>query len=1132
MQLGIERNLPDLNGLHSRLETFSTLIYDCLPRAEEQDEVTLTFERFSKLSSEEIVRLLMSGCKRDPTTFIKCLRQSLLPYLAKYDPRHSDGRCQGSLENFLVECARDSLHLVRAVFEQSVVADTTSVHMFGSRDGSKDGSRDGSTFTDTSSVRIITNVKDLLNLASRCINECTNENFLTDAFAIIECLPQRSDSDPAEVKILQDEIDQVENNLAVIELLEKNGCKILMSQLKSIQKNPKDVHRLFTEMIRKGSKRSGFRILDETHWKTLLTEALQARADCFSSTITQNEIHEIFIKTLLSFGREEHFDLAYSLMQSMDTGDLERLILDCSRDYVNSAASTGDKTIGLAKKCLHLLPQDTRTNNPDVKEELDLITALEIIDEFWTLPLLPVQIRLMDQPRIQLIHHLLQSNKIYRQISRVLEVSKLVRIGAHLNDEKEAESMVLITLGEAALDDCDFKSCWNVCEIIMDREYSDGWKLCLNLAFNISCFAKNGPKNSDFGKNIAKFGPNISDFGKNIGDLSFSDFGKNFGDFNQKMALLSFALTHCEDSDGRRMNQILELIESTREEEERKTSSLMKGGSFDLLTGVVSEEVFAKTASHLTSWLIPKFKFNLNADERSKVDEKINYGNENISRSEKISENISRIGKTDERIGKKVDHELIRDQLVEDEPTKNEVISESIKDYNELIRSMTAESDEVDQVESKREKMRQESAKEAQKMKEEVAKEEQKMKEEESQKMKEEEEAQKMKEEEEQKMKEEEAKEEKTPSGWEEELNNETDWDHDEDPQVLGGYVGKVLETEPLSSSGLPEVSGTEKVESLDQKSPESTSGWDFDEPDLESEEQAEPVPEPVSEPTPILVSEPTPILVSGPTPILVSGPTPILVSGPTPILVSGPTPILVSEQTKNEEEATGSASGWDIDEDLELEESTESFPEATPVAKSQEDNEKQKLGNVSGWDIDEDIDPELDLEETIAESELIPNSEPESNSELTPKSEPVSNLEPDLGRTPVPVSNVAIKKEEAKKESESGWDIEDELDLELSDEIVSNPVLESSEKVSNPVLESPEKVRIPEARKPEPQRIEVSEKREEKKQSVHSESASGWDFDEDVQLDDEDLQLDDEDVQLDDEDLQLDDESGWTHNE
>ena len=563
VQLGIERNFPDLAGLHARLDTFATLIYECLPRGEEQEN-SLTFETFSKLSSDEIVKLLMSGCKKDANTFIKCLRQSLLPYLIKYDSRHVEGRCQGSLENFLVECAKESLHFVRAVFEQSVVQE--SKHVTEESDGH---------FMNDNSAPIITNVKDLLNLASRCINECRNdEQFLSDAFAIIECLPQRSDSDPPEIKPLQDEIDTLENNLAVIELLEKNSCRVLMSELKSIQKNPKDVKRLFTEMIRKGSKRTGFKILEEDHWKQLLQEALQIRSDCFPTTITESEINEIFIKTLLSYGREENFDLAYNLLKNMDTGDLNQLILDCSRDYVNSAGSTGDKTIGLAKRCLNLLPKETLHNHPDMKEELDLISALEIIDEFWTLPLLPVQIRLMEQPRIQLIHHLLLHNKAYKQVTRVLQVAQLTRVCLEC-DSATRDGMVLIILGEAALDDEDYKSCWNVCEMLIDREYSDSWKLCLNLALNTS-------------------------------------------NLRQKMDLLSFSLTYCEEenSSGRRMNQILGLIEKTRHEMENNRN-LLRGAvndanliNLDVLTAgaQLGEEVVIKTASHLTSWLIPKLK--------------------------------------------------------------------------------------------------------------------------------------------------------------------------------------------------------------------------------------------------------------------------------------------------------------------------------------------------------------------------------------------------------------------------------------------------------------------------------------------------------------------------------------------
>lgn len=614
VQLGIERNFPDLAGLHARLDTFATLIYDCLPRADDQD-IDLTFEKFSKLSSDEIVKLLMSGCKKDANTFIKCLRQSLLPYLMRYDPRHSEGRCQGSLENFLVECARESLHLVRAVFEQSI---------FDPKLLQDDGNQS------INRSPIITNVKDLLNLAAKCINECTNEDFLNDAFAIIECLPQRSDADPPDIKPLQDEIDTLENNLAVIELLEKNGCRVLMSELKSIQKNSKDAKRLFNEMIRKGSKRPGFKILDENHWKQLLQEALQARSDCFPSTITEPEINEIFIKTLLSHGREENFDLAYNFMKSMDTGQMNQLILDCSRDYVNSAGSTGDKTIALAKKCLHLLPQDTLNNQADVREELDLIGALEVIDEFWTLPLLPVQIRLMDQPRIQLIYHLLQHNKAYKQISRVLQVAHLARVYLDC-DPTIRDGKVLIVLGEAAIDDQDFKSCWNVCERLMDLECHESWKLCLNLALNTNSLS-------------------------------------------HKLSLLSFALTYCEDGDhtAKRINQILNLIEKSRLQLEQEQSSLRGLADVNLINlnvlsagAQLGEEVVVKTASHLTSWLIPKFqgKRNEGQGKGSKSDTAVTENSESRIEEVYLRNNEDRSASAAKQAEVNHDGNLVREQL-------------------------------------------------------------------------------------------------------------------------------------------------------------------------------------------------------------------------------------------------------------------------------------------------------------------------------------------------------------------------------------------------------------------------------------------------------------------------------------
>jgi hypothetical protein len=610
VQLGIERNVPCLTQLHSDLETFCTLVYECLPRSEEQ--IDISFDQFVLMTPSHVIDLMMIGVeKMDGKAFINCIRAFVIPYLKKIELLPSSSKpsspIQGKahqplsifLEQFLIKIAKTNLNLVKFVFEASVdqrdEQNTWSFHEVHLPEQEP----------------IVQRVEDLLKLAINVIyaNEEVGK-YLDDAFEIVGFLPQRVAESTIEVDSLQDQIDVLEKHLAVCEACLKYHCPVSPKRLKQLQveKEETAVTRFFNEVIRSGNKNgvSGRqdKIMTDIDFKNMLDDVLLIHEHLFQDIISSLEVKKIFIKCLLSFGREK-FSLAVKFMKDLGVENCTQLILGSARDYVNSANSLTDKkSMTLAKTCLNLLSHEAMERHPEVREERDFIQALQIISDNFDLPLLPIQIRLMQQPRLEVIDKLLNStNRGYKNIGQLLNVSELLRV-CRDSDSETRETQVLMLIGGSALLENDFATCMTVCSKLMQmKKNKSGWRLCLKLGVNVL-----------------------------------------YEDSKAKHKLLSFALTNCDSEDqeqGKRLAFILNHIEKlekdiAKQEERRRlqaeiplkvikgSADVIKGGagvikgsaevisreSAQVISGsarVLTNEL-SKTAQDFTSWLLPTLK--------------------------------------------------------------------------------------------------------------------------------------------------------------------------------------------------------------------------------------------------------------------------------------------------------------------------------------------------------------------------------------------------------------------------------------------------------------------------------------------------------------------------------------------
>ena len=562
VKLGIQKNLTGLMQLHQDLEIFSTVIYDCFPRVDPMPELVL--DEFLLLKPSQVIDLLMIGSEKDGTLFVRCVRHFLIPYIQKIDKDFKVGDLHVYLQHFIVRTAAKNLSLITALFQSCVLE----------QDGQKGNE-----------VRVIDRMEDLLGLAIEILYRDVEEgnDFLDNAFSIVECLPQRTPDSTPEINALQDRVDILEKHLAVCEASAKYSCQVFPRRLLRLQeeKKPLEVTIFFQEIINRAVK--SLKVLSEAEWIQMLNDVLQIQKDCFSDVISKEQTHHLFIRCLLTHGKKDIFGLAVRLMKSLGVENCTELIVEAARDYTNSANSLTDKSIQLAKTCLQLLSPDAIERHPQVREERDFLEALDLIYNHFDLPLLPVQIRLIEQPKLDLIHRIVSHKpKAYVKSDQLLQVARLVRV-CQQQDDDSRDAAVLVIAGESAMSRNDYMACLRICKKLMTLKDTSGWRLCLKLGCN-----------DLFSSNIAK------------------------------VQLLSFALMYCDaDDGGKRMALMIGMVDKLKDkiqEEEirvqqqqelpRKVlaegANVIAGGAQAITGGaqIFTSEV-SKTAHSLTTWLLP-----------------------------------------------------------------------------------------------------------------------------------------------------------------------------------------------------------------------------------------------------------------------------------------------------------------------------------------------------------------------------------------------------------------------------------------------------------------------------------------------------------------------------------------------
>lgn len=564
LSIGIKNKVPNLEALKREMEIYHMIVYECLPHYNLGD---ISFSDYEKYSVNKKIDLLMCGATGKKANFVQCFQMFLLPFLEKTLEPNSNEYFE-HMHAYLLNVAKLDLNLIEQLFRH--------YHELSLE------SNAGKEF-DATHRQIFNDIGSMVKLTVNCIYASSETNQLEVAESILKCLP---DFDRSKF----DDLALLESNLSVATFLSLYNypvCPAFVKELEDKQDKPELV-RIFKAVIKTAIQRLPPQAT-VFHLQEILNDLLEIRKLTFDSILSPLEINSLFIRSLLTYEKLEIFNLVREMMRinydetkvepddenlSQDEESLFKfdlpvpaylsLIHECAVDYVNSADSVNDHLIEVAKNCLKLAPESSKM----IQDELNFIQALQILNQEFDLQLLPVQIRLFPEPKIDIIITALKSfPKAYKKVNTLLKLGELFEVYAG-KEQAFRDSKILSLIGNFAIKNQDYKECYFICKIIMDKEYPLGWEICRKLALT-----------------------------------------DEFNDREAKYKLLSYALAFCTD-DGNEISCIVDEIKSLKislnENTTKKSLPDLIINKTQDVSGLIlnTTQDVAQVTTHLTRWLI------------------------------------------------------------------------------------------------------------------------------------------------------------------------------------------------------------------------------------------------------------------------------------------------------------------------------------------------------------------------------------------------------------------------------------------------------------------------------------------------------------------------------------------------
>jgi len=338
VQLGINKNVPNLETLHEDLITLSSLVYDCFT-VNGSNSVDIDLETLEKLNEQETINLFMKETKSKRV--VSDIRYYVIPYLERLVQRWRRNDFYHNpidlLSNYIRKIAEDHIEWCCLIMEASHPVIPIDQRL----------------------------IKDDI-LLSHLIVDCSylnkEENNLQYIRRMFNCIPaldsemyqDMNEALQQELEDLDETIDRFDDHLASLELLEKYDICLPLSWFNEAAENSDMQRSLLLKLTRKVSTDvdlSKITISEINNpknkkyqeWETLWDDILTLREYGALDDVPITEIQADFVSALLNGGQ---FALAKQTLFDKDENDyilphsvIEKIVINASQEFFDNSES-------------------------------------------------------------------------------------------------------------------------------------------------------------------------------------------------------------------------------------------------------------------------------------------------------------------------------------------------------------------------------------------------------------------------------------------------------------------------------------------------------------------------------------------------------------------------------------------------------------------------------------------------------------------------------------------------------------------------------------------------------------------------------------------------------------------------
>ena len=458
LQIGIKNEFQGLAELFNDLSFFSSIVY------ESQCNILLPFEEFEKCSEFDRMNLILQNSSIE--TICKDILKFIKPRLNTLSVKSHEQL----FRQLLISLSLSGLSKVVKIYEAS---------------------------KPNSPEPIEPNQLLLMKNAVDCVYNCPRTDQLSEAYAIINCLPLKSSGKfgPQYDDVFK-AIETLKTHLQAASILEKFEIYKPLINYQQIEIDYLESVKLLRELIATIVKQQRF--VHAEDWLNFLVHSffqlqrkltkIVSSVECFQIFVTQLLRSENVKLTKLAFRfltfsaaeKEVKFSYANIVSYKLPFQESCEIFLVVSQEFVDSASSVRDSCILAAGNLLKKVE-----NAPEcIEKEKNFIEMLVILQEY-NVNLLPVVIRTKYNFE-SIVNYILNENvTAYKNWKRMLKIASLFKYNTDCGDEKQTENekkaRVCALVAAKSLDGSYVDLAIQMCLLLIELEYKDAWLYCWNV---------------------------------------------------------------------------------------------------------------------------------------------------------------------------------------------------------------------------------------------------------------------------------------------------------------------------------------------------------------------------------------------------------------------------------------------------------------------------------------------------------------------------------------------------------------------------------------------------------------------------------------------------------------------------